>query len=107
MTLKTKILMNEPVVRVEGNLIETQVIETLLLNILNFQSLIATKASRIRKVASDRTFVDFGLRMAQGFGGLQASRATGTGGANTTSNILAGYPYLKATCTAATPFKKF
>lgn len=84
---------NEPVVRVEGNLIETQIIETLLLNILNFQSLIATKASRIRKVAGDRTFVDFGLRRAQGFGGLQASRATGIGGANATSNVLAGYLY--------------
>jgi len=84
---------DEPVVRVEGNLIETQVIETLLLNILNFQSLIATKASRIRKVAGDRFFVDFGLRRAQGFGGLQASRATGIGGADATSNVLAGYLY--------------
>jgi nicotinate phosphoribosyltransferase len=84
---------NEPVTRVEGNLIEAQIIETLLLNILNFQSLIATKASRIQKVTGDRLFVDFGLRRAQGFGGLQASRAAGIGGADATSNVLAGYLY--------------
>jgi len=84
---------NEPVLRVEGNLIETQLIETFVLNQLNYQSLIATKASRIREVLGDKTFIDFGLRRAQGLGGNQASRAIVIGGANATSNVLAGYYY--------------
>jgi nicotinate phosphoribosyltransferase len=84
---------NEPVLRVEGNLIETQVIETILLNILNFQSLIATKASRIRQAAGKRVFIDFGLRRSQGYGGIYASKAAVIGGANSTSNVFAGYHY--------------
>jgi len=75
---------NEPLVRVEGNIIEAQLIETLLLNYLNFQSLIATKACRIRNVIGDKDFADFGLRRAQGLGGIHASRAAVIGGANTT-----------------------
>ena len=59
------IFPNRPVLRVEGNLLEVQLAETLLLNILNFQSLIATKASRMRNVAGDRVLSDFGLRRAQ------------------------------------------
>ena len=66
-----------PVLRVDGNLIETQLIETLLLNILNFQSLIATKASRMRHVAKDGVLIDFGLRRAQGLGGYHVAD-TGT-----------------------------
>ncbi|MFA6999212.1 MAG: hypothetical protein WC198_08645, partial [Victivallaceae bacterium] len=57
---------NEPVVSVEGSLIETQMIETLLLNTLNFQSLIATKANRMRHAAGSRTIMEFGMRRAQG-----------------------------------------
>jgi len=83
----------EPVLRVEGTIIECQLIETLLLNYLNFESLIATKASRIRRVAGERPISDFGLRRAQGLGGLQASRAAIIGGVNATSNVLAGYTY--------------
>lgn len=83
----------ETVLRVEGNIIECQVIETILLNYLNFESLIATKASRIRRVSGDRMISDFGLRRAQGLGGLQASRASIIGGINSTSNVLAGYHY--------------
>lgn len=82
-----------PVLRVEGNIIECQIIETILLNYLNFESLIATKASRIRKVAGSRMVSDFGLRRAQGLGGLQASRAAIIGGADSTSNVLAGFLY--------------
>jgi nicotinate phosphoribosyltransferase len=78
-----------PVLRVEGLLIETQIIETLLLNILNFQSLIATKASRIRHVAKDGVLIDFGLRRAQGLGGYHASRAAVVGGFDATSNARA------------------
>jgi len=84
---------NEPIVRVEGNIIEAQLIETLLLNILNFESLIATKAFRIKLVAGDKTFADFGLRRAHGMGGNQASRAAIIGGASSTSNVLAGFLY--------------
>ncbi len=81
---------NEPIVRVEGNIIECQIIESMLLNILNFESLIATKAFRIKLVSKQTTFSDFGLRRAQGFGALHASRAACIGGATSTSNVLAG-----------------
>jgi nicotinate phosphoribosyltransferase len=82
-----------PVLQVEGNIIETQIVETLLLNILNFQTLIATKASRMRWVAGDRRLVDFGLRRAQGPGGYYASRAAFIGGFDATSNVRAGRDY--------------
>ena len=82
------IFPNEPVVRVEGNLLETQLVETLLLNILNFQSLIATKASRIKHAAGEDSIVlDFGLRRAQGLGGIHATRAAIIGGFDGTSNV--------------------
>ncbi len=84
---------NEPILRIEANLIEAQLIETLLLNILNFQSLIATKAFRVKLAANGKSFSDFGLRRAHGFGGLQASRAAIIGGAATTSNVQAGFLY--------------
>lgn len=83
----------EPVIRVEGTLIEAQIIETVLLNYINFQSLIATKAARISFAAKGRTFSDFGLRRAQGLGGIHASRAAVIGGADSTSNVYAGYHY--------------
>ena len=81
---------NEPVLIVEGNIIECQIIESMLLNILNFESLIATKAFRIKLVSKKTIFSDFGLRRAQGFGALHASRAACIGGAASTSNVLAG-----------------
>ena len=84
---------NEPLVRVEGNIIEAQLIETLLLNFLNYQSLIATKAFRIKLVCGEKPFADFGLRRAHGTGGIMASRAAIIGGASSTSNVLAGYLY--------------
>ncbi len=84
---------NEPIVRVDGGLLETQLIETLLLNVLNFQSLIATKAARIRQVAKDKTVTDFGLRRAQSYGGIMASRAAIIGGFNSTSNVFAAHKY--------------
>lgn len=81
---------NEPIVTVAGNIIECQLIESLLLNILNFETMIATKAFRISLVAGERPFSDFGLRRAQGFGAIHASRAAIIGGASSTSNVLAG-----------------
>ncbi|WP_026932786.1 nicotinate phosphoribosyltransferase [Christiangramia echinicola] len=79
-----------PILQVEANIIEAQIIETILLNLLNFQTLIATKASRIRLVAGDAALLDFGLRRAQATGGFYASRAAVIGGFNGTSNVLAG-----------------
>jgi nicotinate phosphoribosyltransferase len=70
-------------------LIEVQLIETYLLNTLNFNSLISTKASRMRLVAGDKTLSEFGLRRAPGLGGIQASKAAIIGGFDSTSNVLA------------------
>ena len=81
---------NSPILQVEANIIEAQIVETMLLNLLNFQTLIATKASRMRLVAGDRILLDFGLRRAQGPGGYYASRAAIIGGFNGTSNVVAG-----------------
>lgn len=83
----------EPIVHVEGPIIETQIIETLLLNILNFESLIATKASRMTLAAGENTVIDFGLRRAQGFGGIQASKAAFIGGVKASSNVLSAFKY--------------
>lgn len=79
-----------PILQVEANILEAQIIETLLLNLLNFQTLIATKASRIKLVSGDRALLDFGLRRAQGPGGYYATRAAIIGGFNGTSNVIAG-----------------
>lgn len=78
----------EPVLRVEGTILETQLVETLLLNILNFESLIATKACRIRQAARDKPLLEFGLRRAQGLGGINASKAAIIGGFDKTSNVF-------------------
>ncbi|MCP9292997.1 nicotinate phosphoribosyltransferase [Gracilimonas sediminicola] len=87
------IFANEPVLRVEGNILETQILETVILNTLNFESLIATKASRIKLAAGDKSVLDFGLRRSQGLGGLQASKASVIGGIGGSSNVLSGKMY--------------
>lgn len=87
------IFPKEPVLRIEGNLVETQIIETLVLNILNFQSLIATKASRLRFAAGNRRVLDFGLRRSQGLGGVHATRAALIGGLDGTSNVYSAQKY--------------
>ncbi|TRO67278.1 nicotinate phosphoribosyltransferase [Christiangramia sabulilitoris] len=84
------IFPTRPVLQVEANIIEAQIIETILLNLLNFQTLIATKASRIREVAGHASLLDFGLRRAQATGGYFATRAAIVGGFDGTSNVLAG-----------------
>lgn len=81
----------EPVLQVRGGIIETQLLETLLLNLLNFESLIATKASRMKHAAGDRKVLDFGLRRAQGLGGIQASKAAIIGGIEATSNVYSSF----------------
>ena len=87
------VFCNEPIVLIEGNLIETQLVESLLLNMLNFQSLIATKASRLRYSANHRDLVDFGLRRAQGLSAIHASKAAIVGGVNSTSNVYSSYAF--------------
>ncbi|MEP1939208.1 MAG: nicotinate phosphoribosyltransferase [Balneola sp.] len=87
------VFASTPLLRIEGNIIETQIIETILLNIINFESLIATKASRIRQAAGERLVLDFGLRRSQGFGGIQASKAAVIGGLDGSSNVYAGMEF--------------
>ena len=90
----TVVFPQEPLVRVKGPLLEAQVLETALLNIINFQTLIATKAARLSMAARGRRTLEFGLRRAQGMnGGLAASRAAYVGGCDATSNVLAGKLY--------------
>ena len=87
----TTVFPGEPLVRVHTKLIDAQLIESLLLNTINFQTLIATKAMRVCTAAKDGTVMEFGLRRAQGMdGGLSASRAAYIGGCKLTSNTLAG-----------------
>ena len=84
----------EPLVRVQGPIIACQLIETALLNLVNFQSLVATKTARVVQAAEGHAVSDFGLRRAQGpDGGLAVARASYIGGANSTSNVLAGKIY--------------
>lgn len=84
----------EPLMRVQGPILQAQLLESALLNFLNFQSLIATKAARVCQAAQGDPVVEFGLRRAQGpDGGLSASRAAYVGGCAGTSNTLAGKRY--------------
>ncbi len=84
----------EPMVRVTGPVIDCQLIETALLNLVNFQTLVATKCARVVKSAEGHPVSDFGLRRAQGpDGGLAVARASYIAGASSTSNVLAGKIY--------------
>jgi nicotinate phosphoribosyltransferase len=85
------VFAKEPILTVSGALGEAQLVETALLNIINFQTLIATKASRLRIAAGEGSIIEFGLRRAQGpDGGHSASRAAIIGGAQGSSNTAAG-----------------
>ena len=82
---------HEPLIRVQGPIVQCQILETVLLNILNFQTLIATKAARMAIATRGEPVLEFGLRRAQGIdGALAASRAAFIGGCAATSNVLAG-----------------
>ncbi len=90
----TVVFPHQPLIRVKGPLIQVQLIETTLLNLINFSSLIATKSARICQAAKGDSVLEFGLRRAQGpHGGLMASRAAYIGGCHATSNVLAGKLY--------------
>jgi nicotinate phosphoribosyltransferase len=87
----TTVFPAEPLLRVRGPVIQCQLLETPLLNLVNFQTLVATKAARIRQVTKSDPIVEFGLRRAQGIdGGVAAARAAFVGGCAATSNLLAG-----------------
>jgi len=88
----TVVFSHEPLLRIHGPLLQCQIVETALLNLLNFQTLIATKAARVCLAAQDDPVLEFGLRRAQGIdGALAASRAAYIGGCAATSNVEAGY----------------
>ncbi|MBJ8349220.1 nicotinate phosphoribosyltransferase [Streptococcus zalophi] len=85
------VFANEPIVQVEGPLAQCQLIETALLNIVNFQTLIATKAARIRSVIENEPLLEFGTRRAQEMdAAIWGTRAAVIGGADATSNVRAG-----------------
>lgn len=87
----TVVFPNEPLLRVSGSIMECQLLESALLNIINHQSLIATKSSRVITSVGGDVVLEFGLRRAQGpDAGIYGSRAAIVGGANATSNVLAG-----------------
>jgi nicotinate phosphoribosyltransferase len=87
----TIIFPHEPIIRVTAPLPEAQFIESALLNIMNFQTLIATKASRVCTAAEGDPVIEFGLRRAHGpDAAIGAARAAFIGGAQGTSNVLAG-----------------
>lgn len=87
----TVVFPHEPLVRVRGPILECQILETALVNVVNFESLIATKAARLAIATRGEPILEFGLRRAQGFdGALSASWAAYVGGCSATSNVLAG-----------------
>lgn len=88
------VFAHEPLVRVTGSLLQCQILETAILNLINFPTLIATKAARVCLAAKGDRVLEFGVRRAQGIdGGLTASRACFIGGVAATSNLLAGSLY--------------
>jgi nicotinate phosphoribosyltransferase len=84
------VFANEPLLRVRGRLWHAQLLETALLNTINYQTLVATKAARVVQAARGRPVLELGMRRAQGEAALMASRAAYIGGCAATSNVLAG-----------------
>jgi len=85
---------NEPLVRIRGPLLQAQLVESMLLTVVGFQTLVATKSARVVEAAGGGPVLEFGLRRAQGpDGALSAARAAYIGGVAATSNVLAGRLY--------------
>lgn len=85
------VFQNEPLIRIEAPLVEAQLVETALLNIVNYQTLIATKASRIKQIVKDERVMEFGTRRAQEMdAAVWGTRAAYIGGLEATSNVRAG-----------------
>ena len=85
------IFSNEPIINIRGPIYQCQLVESAIINMFNFNTLIATKASRMNLSSKDDPILEFGLRRAQGIdGSLSASRASYIGGTSKTSNVLAG-----------------
>lgn len=90
----TMVFSNEPLIRITAPIFEAQLIETALLNIINHQTLIATKASRVVQAAEGDGVLEFGLRRAQGpDAGIYGARAAIIGGCKSTSNVFTGAMY--------------
>ena len=90
----TVVFPREPLLRVTGPIMQCQLLETCILNGMNFQTLIATKAARVSYAAKGRAVAEFGLRRAQGpDGGLSGDRAAFVGGCGSVANVLAGQKY--------------
>jgi nicotinate phosphoribosyltransferase len=87
----TLIFPDEPILRVTGPIVEAQIVETYLLAVINFQTMIASKAARVATAAAGRAVVEFGTRRAHGIeSGVLAARAAFIGGCEGTSNVMAG-----------------
>jgi len=87
----TIVFPDEPLIRVTAPIVEAQLVETFILNTVNLQTMIATKASRVVFVAQGKPIVEFGLRRTQGTdAGMKAARCSYIAGASGTSNVLAG-----------------
>ncbi|HEX7483167.1 MAG TPA: nicotinate phosphoribosyltransferase [Candidatus Bathyarchaeia archaeon] len=85
---------NEPLIRVTAPIIEAQLMETFLLNTINMQTMIATKASRVVQAAKGKSVIEFGLRREQGVdAGMKVARSSYIAGCQGTSNVLAGMSY--------------
>jgi nicotinate phosphoribosyltransferase len=90
----TLVFAEEPILRVTAPVLEAQIVETYLLSVINFETLVASKAARVVAAAGGRGVLEFGTRRAHGpEAGLRAARAAYVGGCVATSNVLAGYRY--------------
>jgi nicotinate phosphoribosyltransferase len=90
----TVVFPNEPLIRVTAPIIEAQLVETFLLNSINLQTMIATKASRVVHAAKGKSVIEFGLRREHGIdAGMKVARSSYIAGCQGTSNVLAGQTY--------------
>ncbi|MBY8989773.1 MAG: nicotinate phosphoribosyltransferase [Candidatus Lokiarchaeota archaeon] len=97
---------NEPIIRIQGPMIQAQLAETYLLNVINFQTLVASKASRIRNIAPNKVLLEFGTRRSHSpLAGVYAARASYIAGFNGTSNVIADIEFgINSTGTMAHSF---